>query len=81
MCTLAGDAYCNYFGSRTMKALALAAKNFKKGALDKDDDEYYSLLEDGEMDDSRKVRGSCACSVPGRVCSLCLRCVLLTIIF
>ena len=40
-----------------MKAIALAAKNFKKGALDKDDDEYYSLLENGEMDDSRKVRG------------------------
>ncbi len=57
MCTLAGDAYCNYFGTKTMKAIALAAKNFKKGALDKDDDEYYTLLLDDGMDDSRKVCG------------------------
>ena len=57
VCTLAGDAYCNYFGSRTMKAIALAAKNFKKGALDTDDDEYYSRLEEGGLDGSRKVRG------------------------
>ena len=33
------------------------AKNFKKGAADKDDDEYFSVLDDGGMDASRKVRG------------------------